>query len=569
MSESAGPLKAIPPQPRLSRRRLWLFRLVAVALSIAPLVLLEIGLRLAGYGNDTRLIVPVSGASVPGTHRLNPAADRAYYGPMDLSGPEPRPLVLPKPKGLYRILVVGGSTVAGFPFPFELAMPRQLEIVLRQQSPDRQFEVLNAGITAINSFSEVDIVRQGIACEPDLILVHSGHNEFYGPGGAASTASVFSPGLHPLLQVLRRQRVFQLAGSVLRRPPKGNPQEILPADVSIPLDGPVFARAQESYEANLRQMAALAVEARIPILLTTVPCNLRDQCPMHSLSRSDLTDQQQQEQAERYKVACRHASYREYEAALAALTTARQLDPTNAILAYREAQSLELLGRKRAAADAYVLAGDLDGCRFRAPSSFSAAVQRVASAGPDTVLFCDVATRLRGQSEYPEPGEDFFLEHVHYNLKGTWRVALILGKFIHETLLHAEWRPERVPNDERRDALLTATPMDRLAAESFALMMVEAWPLNLSPDCALQSERIRTRLRQGLGALSPLERKIFADLNLDTIQYEVLLGMARGYRAAGREDLAQEMLGLHRQRRPWDTSGLEIAPAPLKGQGRP
>ena len=68
------------------------------------------------------------------------------------------------------------------------------------------------------------------------------------------------------------------------------------------------------------------------------------------------------------------------------------------------------------------------------------------------------------------------------------------------------------------------------------------------------------QLRQGLGALSPLERKIFADLNLDTIQYEVLLGMAAGYRAAGREDLAREMLRRHRQRRPWDTSGLEIAP---------
>lgn len=552
MSEPVSHLNSDPTPARPGRRRVWLFRLIAVALSLSPLIVLEIGLRIVGYGDDTRLVAPVPGAAAPGTCRLNPSADRAFYGPMDLLGPEPRPFVLPKPKGLYRILVVGGSTVAGFPFPFELAMPRQLEVILGQQSPDRRFEVLNAGITAINSLSEVDIVRQGIACEPDLIIVHSGHNEFYGPGGAASTASAFAPRLYPLLQILRRQRLFQLAGSVAHRPLRGHPQETLPADIAIPMDGPVFARALEFYEAHLGEMTSLAVQARIPILLTTVPSNLYDQSPMNSVSRPDLTDEQQREQAERYKAAARHSSYREYEAALAALTAARRLDPTSAILAYREAQCLEMLGRTRAAADAYVLAADLDGCRFRAPSAFNAAVGRVASGGPDSVLFCDVAGRLRDQSKLPAPGDDFFLEHVHYNLEGNWRVALILGKFIQEQLLRAEWRDERIPNGERRDALLAVTPLDHLGADTFALMMVQAWPLNLAPDSAIQAERVRTRLRHDYALLTQLDRTIFADLSLDAIQNELLIGMAGGYRAAGRDDLAREMLRLHRLRRPWD-----------------
>lgn len=535
------------------RRRLWLFRLAAIVLSLSPLVVLEIGLRMLGYGHDPRLIVPVRDAA-PGTHQLNPSADRAYYGPMDLLGPEPRPFVLPKPQGVYRILVVGGSTVAGFPYPFELALPRQLQVVLEQQSPDRQFEVLNAGITAINSLSEVDIVRQGLACEPDVIIVHSGHNEFYGPGGAASTASAFAPTLHPLLQRIRRQRLFQLAGSWVYRPLRGHPQEILPADIAIAMDGPIFARALESYEAHLREMASLASQAGIPIVLTSVPSNLRDQSPMHSLSRSDLTDTERQELAEQHKAAARHLSYQEYEAALAALRAARQVDPKNAILAYREAQCLEMLGRRQAAAEAYRLAADLDGCRFRAPSAFNEAVRRAASLGPDTVRFCDVAAQLRDQSKLPAPGEDFFLEHVHYNLEGNWRVAMILGKLIHEQILHAEWRNERIPNESRRDELLGLTPLDRLAADTFALMIVQAWPLKLAPDSALQAERVKTRLQQDYVQLSPLDRKIFADLSLDAIQQDLLGGMAVGYRAAGREDLAQEMLRLRRLRRPWDAT---------------
>jgi hypothetical protein len=532
-----------------------------MAMSLLPLVVLEIGLRIFGYGYDTPLIVPVGGDAAPGTYRLNPQVDRAYFGPLDLPGPEPRPFALPKPPGLYRILAIGGSTVAGFPYPFELALPRQLEVVLQQQSPDRPFEVLNAGITAINTHSEVDLVRQGIACEPDLIIVHSGHNEFYGPGGEASTASGVAPRLYPLLQTLRRQRLFQLVSSCVRRPPKTHLLEALPADIAIPVDGPVFARTLESYRAHLREMAALATRARIPILLTTVPCNLRDQSPMHSLFRNGLTEQQQRELAERQKAAAHHSSYREFGAALTALRAARELDPTCAMLAYREAQCLEMLGQPRAAAEAYVLAADLDSCRFRAPSAFHAAVQRVASAGPDTVLFCDVASQLREQSQLPVPGEDFFLEHVHYNLEGTWRVASILGQFIHQELLRAEWRPERVPNPEQRDELLGVTPLDRLAADTFALMVVQTGPLRRAPDSALQIERVKAWIRQDYALLSPLDRQIFADLSLNAIQQELLIGMGNGYRAAGQEGLAQEMFRRHRQRRPWDVSRLGDATA--------
>jgi tetratricopeptide (TPR) repeat protein len=299
-------------------------------------------------------------------------------------------------------------------------------------------------------------------------------------------------------------------------------------------------------------MVALATEARIPILLTTVPCNLRDQSPMHSLSRPDLTEPQQREQAERSKAAARHFSYGEFDPALTALQVARRLDPTDSILAYRAAQCLERLGQTHAAAEAYVLASDLDGCRFRVPSAFNVAVQRIASAGPDRVLFCDVAARLREQSKLPVPGDDFFLEHVHYNLEGNWRVALILGQFIHEQVLHTAWQTQRVPNDQRRDEALGVTPLDHLAADTFTLMAVQAWPLKLAADSTLQIERTKRRLRRDYAVLTPLDREIFADLSLDTIQQDLLIGMANGYRAAGQEDRAQAMFRLHQQRRPWD-----------------
>jgi hypothetical protein len=208
-----------------------------------------------------------------------------------------------------------------------------------------------------------------------------------------------------------------------------------------------------------------------------------------------------------------------------------------------------------------MLAADLDGCRFRAPSEFHGIVMSVASAGPETVLFCNVYRELLDRSKM---GDDVFLEHVHYNLEGNWRVALILGQFIHERILRTEWRPARIPNDERRDALLGVTRLDHLAADTFTLMAVQAWPLKLAPDSAIQIERVKTRLRQDYALLSPLDREIFTGLSLDAIQQDLLVSMGNGYRAAGREDLAQEMFRRHRQRRPWEAARFEDAAKPPK-----
>src|SRR5262245_63181729 len=116
-----------------------MFRLAAVVFALLPFLVLEFVLRLCGVGYDTHLVVKTDRAN---RFQFNSAFDRSYYGLEDLGGPDPRTFELPKPSGTYRIIVVGGSTVAGFPYPFELALPKQLEVVLNEQLPERKFEVL-------------------------------------------------------------------------------------------------------------------------------------------------------------------------------------------------------------------------------------------------------------------------------------------------------------------------------------------------------------------------------------------------------------------------------------------
>jgi len=543
----------------LSRRRKWLFRLLAVVLALLPFVLFEGALRVSGVGHETRLVVRDAEAVDPTVYRFNPAADRAYYGVQDLWGPDPRPFKIPKPAGTYRVVTVGGSTVAGFPYPFELTMPRLLELILRRQMPEREIEVLNAGMTSINSFSEVDVVRQIVECQPDLIIVHSGHNEFYGPGGSASNFGGLTPHMYPVTQFLKRQRSFQLFYLLANKPQKKHLIENLPADIGIPLNGPVFQQTLRRFESNLRRMVAIAGQAQIPILLSTVPSNLRDLAPLQPSENEGVLRELSE--------ADRLMSYREYEPALAVLAKARGTDPADPLLAYREAQCLERLGRMQAAAERYTLARDLDGCRFRAATSFLAVVKNVADDASPRVYFCDVDGELRSRTQLPALGNDFFLEHVHYNLPGHWEVASVLGESIMRDVLGVTWRPNRHPDQASRDELLGVTMLDYLAADSLTMIAYDAWPFNLSSARKPEADDLRARMAARYQAVEPDERTLFSGLNMEAMHQHLWLAMGDAWLAAGNADRSLAAFQRHIDRRPWEAAGYLGAARALQAQG--
>jgi len=549
------------PRSARGQRRRWGFRLAAIVLALLPFVLLELTLRWLGIGHDTRLVVGAATPAAPRAFRFNPATDRAYYGVEDLWGPDPRPFELPKPAGTYRIVVVGGSSVAGFPYPFELALPKQLEVVLQRQLPERRFEVLNAGMIAITSISEIDIARQALDCQPDLIVVHSGHNEFYGPGGSASNFGSLTPTLYPVLQFFKRQRAFQLLFALVQEPAKAQKAQLieaLPADVAIPLSGPIFESTRQRYQSNLTRLVELVKQSKTPVLVSTAPSNLRDLAPLQPTRDAA---------AAKYLLeADKRISYREYDQALATLAEGRLAAPADPLLVYRQAQCLESLGRAAEAAEAYSLAADLDGCRFRAARPFLEVVRQVAAA--EQIHFCDVDQQLKARSRFAAPGSDFFLEHVHYNVEGTWQAASILGRCIVEDVLHEPWRPERHPDHTTRDALLGLTPLDYLAADSLTMIVFDAWPFNLSSGRDREMELLKARLAANYSQLDPLERELFGNLGMTALEQHLWHAMGAAWLRAGHTDRALAAFQRHIERRPWDPLGYEGAAATLKAQGK-
>lgn len=144
------------------------------------LVLLELGLRAIGYGAPDTRADPFFGfagtnhlfrveKSPDGTARYVPAPNKRF---LDVS------FAVHKPAGTWRIFALGGSTTEGQPYGNAASFPFRLGEELRRRHPERRFEVINLGIRGRGSSRVLQVLREVIHYDPDLIVVYTGQNEF-------------------------------------------------------------------------------------------------------------------------------------------------------------------------------------------------------------------------------------------------------------------------------------------------------------------------------------------------------------------------------------------------------
>jgi lysophospholipase L1-like esterase len=85
-----------------------------------------------------------------------------------------------KPKGTYRIFVLGGSTVLDSGVDFESSAPRLLEKMLQEKYPNAKIQVINAGVDGYTSeHSLIQYLFNIKDFHPDMIIMWHGINDWY------------------------------------------------------------------------------------------------------------------------------------------------------------------------------------------------------------------------------------------------------------------------------------------------------------------------------------------------------------------------------------------------------
>ncbi len=189
-----------------------LFRIIAAALPLILILLVEVVLRLFGYGEGYQLFNRVIGENGVEYLVVNPNLSKKYFKGTDFRADSQSDLFLrQKTDSTFRVFVQGASTVVGYPFYRGASFPRLLKHRLSRTFPEKNVEVVNTAITAVNSYTLWDVTDKIIDQDPDLVIIYAGHNEYYGALGVGSSASV---GSHPTLVrsylKLKNLRFFQL-----------------------------------------------------------------------------------------------------------------------------------------------------------------------------------------------------------------------------------------------------------------------------------------------------------------------------------------------------------------------
>lgn len=475
LEAEAASIASGPPSSPSNRKtgrfrgwRGWVLRLSLFLLSpILFFGLLEAGLRLGGYGDPTGFFIE---ADVGGTYTTNDRFGWRFF-PRSLSR-SARPCVLSaKPAGSVRIFVLGGSAAMGFPDP-SFSFGRILAVMLREQYPGMQFEVVNGAMTAINSHVTLEIARDCAAHEPDLFVVYLGNNEVVGPYGPGTVFQKWSPSLRLVRTSLwaKSTRGGQLLGDVAGyfHRNEGTPGRWLGMEMflnnPVTADDPRLTAVYDNYQRNLTDICGVARRVRAPVILSTVAVNLRECPPFSSLHRSDLTPEELTKWKSIYEAGGELESGNRWQEAVERYEAAAKIDDRFAELHFRIGQCLMKASRFAEARDQFALARDLDVLRFRADSRINAIIREVA-AKQETAGVRLVDAELAFAESDPDSkgipgGGDLFYEHVHMTFEGNYLLARSVLDQACAALpqLAALRKHGAVPSRQRCAELLALTP---------------------------------------------------------------------------------------------------------------
>jgi lysophospholipase L1-like esterase len=411
--------------------------LLAVLVGLAPLVALELALRIAGVGRPTDYNDPFVGFSeIQPLFVLNEAAERYEIPKSRQTHFCPESFAATKGANEFRIFVLGGSTVQGRPFEIDTAFPAWLELNLQAADSSKDWEVVNCGGVSYATYRLAPILQEVLHYQPDLVIFCEGHNEFLEDRSYGEIKTAPPMLAWPQRQVMRLRTYNVLRGLVLRMRTAsdgvdGNSRSESPkltqlgpeADAILDWRGgmakyrrdPAWqADVERHFEFNLRRIVELANSADVPLLFVAPVSNL-EWPPFKPQHRGDISDLDKQ----RFEDLMRDAADAFGDDPARALTRFRQaavIDEQHAQVHFEMGLCLRELGRWSESQAALTRAKDLDVCPLRMLEPLERILHRVARETGTPLVDADALFAAHSRSGYPD--NQWLVDHVHPSVEG-------------------------------------------------------------------------------------------------------------------------------------------------------
>lgn len=378
-----------------------------VILALLPLLVLatiEIFLRLINFGDDYSKWIEIDDRFEMAHPDI---AKKYFYRLQALPNHSQDPFFKEKKDDIFRIFIFGESSAAGFPYLPHGGFHRRLRDFLSVAYPDKKFEIINLGISAISSYVWLDLYKDVCERKPDLIIFYGGHNEYYGALAVASAETIGNNRFFIKLYLsLINFRLVQLirdgiASLVRLAYPDNNSNDqtlmaVIAREKLISKNSKLYYAGLEQFENNMKEMLYYIRKHKIPVILCSIASNLKDQSPFESIDQDTSTS----------------ANY-----------------------LYRKARDFYSQGLYKTADSLFRLAKDYDALRFRAPEDVNRAIAKLAK--DYDCFLVDVDSLLSISCVGKIIGDEVMTDHLHPNEKGYHIIAKGLFEIIGKEILKA------------------------------------------------------------------------------------------------------------------------------------
>ncbi|GAB4015699.1 hypothetical protein GCM10028808_41650 [Spirosoma migulaei] len=497
-------LKEYTPPAKPSPRRVVLYKITAILLPFFLLGLIEIILRVFHYGHNVNLFIEYPEDKA--YYVLNPDASKRYFTNQKIATTgNSEPFKKKKDENTLRIFILGESTTIGYPYFHNGSFHRWLQYRLTHTFPNRNFEIINLSLTAVNSYTVFGFAKELINYEPDAVLIYTGHNEYYGALGVGSTERIGgNPQLVDLILYLRQFRLVQLLTNsyeTLQRMAGGDKSssggtrmKLMVADQQIPYGSDLYGRGVEQFRRNMDRTLQLLSDQSIPVFVSNLVSNEKDLKPFVSFPVSKRVSS---EFNKKYNLGLNALTTGNLPVAYSYFKAANQLNNTHALCTYYLGRTTYLQGDFVEAKRLFSRARDLDGLRFRAPESFNGILSQLSQQYKYTHLV-DAKALFEAYSANMIIGDELILEHVHPDLKG----YALLSEVFYEALKKGKLI---TVNDKQEMSFaqllhdMPITKVDSLAGLYKVANLKRNWPFNeVMSAQSFRVESVEEKLAYGL-----------------------------------------------------------------------
>jgi lysophospholipase L1-like esterase len=433
------PREAVPPAPEVPRAGMRRFVVeVAAFLTLTLMIPLasEVVLRVLNVRTEAAVFEPARGAD--GTPVMRLAWNPQFAKPQP---PQPyREFLAHKPAGTFRIFVIGESEAEGSPYGTPVAFAAWLAKRLVAQAPDVRWEVVNAALGGLQSWTALAMVRDIARQQPDLLVVYLGHNEtgahfspnerrWMDPRGFAWRAWLTNTRLYGLLsRILPARAASKLINlQNIRRMGNVNESEGGRRVYATPADRSLSAAM---FRAHLDDMVRVMRTAGARTMLLTLSQNFSNWPPAISSHRPGLRPDEKAAWRAAVKAGDALAPH-DCQGALAAWSRALLIDDTFAHLQFKVATCEWSLGREDDARQRFRQASDLDRLPQGAPTSLNDIVREVARE--DGAILVDIDLAFTQASGPRLVGDDLFVDAEHLRILGHQLIAKAVADAIRES----------------------------------------------------------------------------------------------------------------------------------------